>query len=136
MSWRSLLGLLAMLALAACDAPPGAAHDATVEHDATIVEHDAAIVEHDAAPAAADATPIADAEVLPDAAGPCSALPDGADCDDGDACTQVDECLGGACVGTTPIVCEAVDDCHVVGMCVPESGLCTKPARPESFRAL
>ncbi|MCK6546409.1 hypothetical protein L6R52_11215 [Myxococcota bacterium] len=55
--------------------------------------------------------------------------PDGAACDDGDACTTVDACSSGACVGTTPVVCTALDDCHVAGVCDPTSGLCSNPER-------
>ena len=102
-----LAGALA-LALAACSSPPGGI-------DAAIVD-DAAVVFDAADPGIADAA-------LPDA-GACAALPDGASCDDGDACTQVDRCTAGACVGTTPILCEAQQTCRQPGTCEPATGDC------------
>jgi uncharacterized repeat protein (TIGR01451 family) len=48
-------------------------------------------------------------------------------CDDGDACTQLDRCQAGACVGTDPVVCHALDGCHLVGACDPASGVCSDP---------
>ena len=61
------------------------------------------------------------------------AVDDGADadCDDGDACTLSDICDGGSCVGTHPMVCEALDDCHTVGTCNPDTGLCSTPLQPD-----
>jgi len=35
----------------------------------------------------------------------------GVACDDGDICTTVDLCVGGACVGTVPLDCDDVDGC-------------------------
>src|SRR5262249_25951763 len=35
--------------------------------------------------------------------------PNGSACTDGDACTQSDSCQAGACVGTNPVVCAALD---------------------------
>jgi hypothetical protein len=48
-------------------------------------------------------------------------------CDDGNLCTQVDTCLGGACVGGNPIACTASDACHNPGVCNPATGLCSDP---------
>src|SRR5262249_11684575 len=42
--------------------------------------------------------------------------PNGRACNDGSACTQTDTCQAGACVGTNPIVCSALDQCHVAGV--------------------
>src|SRR5262249_8168293 len=53
--------------------------------------------------------------------------PDGALCNDGNACTQVDACEGGACVGAAPVVCVSSDQCHAQGVCDPASGMCTNP---------
>jgi MYXO-CTERM domain-containing protein len=53
-------------------------------------------------------------------------------CDDGDACTQTDLCLGGACAGTNPVVCEPLDSCHIAGTCNPVTGQCSNPTRPEN----
>src|SRR5215813_10670272 len=53
------------------------------------------------------------------ATGICSdpAAVDGTACDDTDACTQTDACLAGVCTGTNPVVCTALDQCHVAGVC-------------------
>lgn len=45
-------------------------------------------------------------------------------CDDGDACTQTDICVEGACVGTNPLICTG-DACNDAGACDPATGLCT-----------
>jgi cysteine-rich repeat protein len=55
----------------------------------------------------------------------------GAPCTDGDACTQTDTCQGGACSGTNPVVCTALDQCHDVGTCNPLSGTCSNPPKPD-----
>jgi len=52
---------------------------------------------------------------------------DGTTCSDGDACTQVDACASGTCIGTTPVVCTPLDDCHVAGSCDTGTGLCSNP---------
>jgi hypothetical protein len=56
--------------------------------------------------------------------GLCDPVADDTICDDGDACTQTDSCQGGVCVGTNPIVCTALDQCHKVGTCNPGTGVC------------
>jgi chitodextrinase len=61
-------------------------------------------------------------------AGTCSPKPAGTACDDGNACTQVDTCQAGACVGASPVVCTASDQCHVAGACDPATGACSNPA--------
>src|SRR5262249_26082789 len=48
-------------------------------------------------------------------------------CDDGNACTQTDSCMGGVCVGSNPVVCTALDQCHAVGTCDPSTGVCPNP---------
>src|SRR5207247_259331 len=55
------------------------------------------------------------------ATGTCSnpAKPDGASCNDGNACTQTDTCRSASCVGAEPVVCTAVDRCHGAGTCDP-----------------
>jgi hypothetical protein len=62
--------------------------------------------------------------------GICSnpAATDGTACSDGDACTQVDACAAGTCNGTSPVVCTALDDCHVMGSCDIGTGICSNPA--------
>ena len=52
---------------------------------------------------------------------------DGSSCDDGDACTQTDACVGGACTGANPVLCTALDACHIAGTCDPGSGSCSNP---------
>ncbi len=65
--------------------------------------------------------------------GTCSnpAKPDGTSCNDGNACTQSDKCESGQCVGTNPVACTALDQCHVAGTCDPTTGMCTNPAKPD-----
>jgi RHS repeat-associated protein len=64
--------------------------------------------------------------------GACStvAKPDGAVCNDGNACTLTDVCASGACTGTTSVVCAAQDACHVAGSCNPATGMCSNPLAP------
>ena len=45
-------------------------------------------------------------------------------CDDGNACTQVDVCAAGICVGLTPILCNSPSACYAPGTCNPSSGVC------------
>ena len=59
----------------------------------------------------------------------CEALAEGAGCDDGNACTGRDTCASGRCEGV-PVVCEATDACHDVGLCSPDSGVCSSPVLP------
>jgi alpha-tubulin suppressor-like RCC1 family protein len=65
--------------------------------------------------------------------GACSnpAKADGTGCDDGNACTQVDSCQGGACTGSRWVVCGASDQCHATGVCNPATGACSNPAVPD-----
>ena len=64
--------------------------------------------------------------------GTCSnpALADGTSCNDSNACTLRDTCQGGSCVGSKPVTCVALDQCHSVGLCDPTSGVCSTPAAP------
>ena len=55
---------------------------------------------------------------------------DGATCEDGDACTLEDLCEAGACVGSAPVVCEALGACYEAGTCNPATGLCSNPQKP------
>src|SRR5205814_5146835 len=57
--------------------------------------------------------------------------PDGASCQDGDACTLADSCKNGACVGTNRVVCGALDQCHQAGVCDSATGKCSNPARAD-----
>lgn len=74
-----------------------------------------------------------DAGACDPATGVCSdpPKPDQTSCDDGDACTQSDVCLSGACTGTSPVVCAALDTCHSIGVCDPATGLCDQPEQPD-----
>ncbi len=56
---------------------------------------------------------------------------DGAGCDDGDACTQTDTCQSGACAGAMPVECVALDQCHDVGTCDSDTGVCSDPVKVE-----
>src|SRR5439155_1713843 len=70
------------------------------------------------------------------ATGTCSnpAKPNGARCDDGNACTRTDTCAAATCVGADPVVCTASDQCHTAGTCDPATGTCSNPARPDGAR--
>src|SRR2546428_816068 len=57
--------------------------------------------------------------------------PDGTPRSAGSACTQRDTCESGQCVGTSPVTCTALDQCHVAGTCDPTTGMCSSPARPD-----
>jgi hypothetical protein len=63
--------------------------------------------------------------------GLCSNPPktNGATCTDGNACTQTDTCQGGVCTGGNPVVCTALDQCHVAGTCASGTGLCSNPPK-------
>ena len=53
--------------------------------------------------------------------------PNGTGCDDGNLCTQTDECTDGACTGLDEIVCTPVDDCHGAGFCDEATAICSEP---------
>jgi len=77
-----------------------------------------------------DANPCTDDVCDPDSH-LCS-YPDHSDpCDDGDACTQVDTCQAGACVGASPVVCMPLGQCRDPGVCDPATGECSQPAKPD-----
>ena len=63
--------------------------------------------------------------------GTCSnpPAPDGVACNDRDLCTQTDTCQAGACVGTNPVECDAIDQCHLAGTCNPSTGHCSNPPK-------
>ena len=63
--------------------------------------------------------------------GPCSGKPDGTACNDGNACTQTDVCIAGACVGGNPKECTASDQCHTAGTCDPATGQCSNPTKTD-----
>ncbi len=66
--------------------------------------------------------------------GACAYAPvtDATLCDDGNACTQLDTCKSGSCVGASPVVCAASDQCHVAGTCDSASGKCSNPNKPDA----
>ena len=55
----------------------------------------------------------------------------GASCNDNNACTQTDTCSGGGCVGSSPVACPAIDECHTAGTCDPSTGVCSTPAKAD-----
>jgi hypothetical protein len=65
--------------------------------------------------------------------GECSAEPvvDGTVCDDANACTSRDTCQAGACVGADAVVCTALSQCHVPGVCDKITGACSNPEKPK-----
>eukprot|EP01060_Flectonema_neradi_P009436 TRINITY_DN1671_c2_g3_i1.p1 TRINITY_DN1671_c2_g3~~TRINITY_DN1671_c2_g3_i1.p1 ORF type:complete len:6512 (+),score=1571.45 TRINITY_DN1671_c2_g3_i1:146-19681(+) len=69
------------------------------------------------------------------ATGKCTSplVADGTPCDDLDATTADDKCIGGTCVGSNrcaQIVCDRSDQCHEVGVCDFATGICTDPIKP------
>lgn len=52
-------------------------------------------------------------------------------CNDDNACTKVDTCQKGKCIGSDPVVCTALDTCHEAGICDPATGLCSNPDAPD-----
>ena len=50
-------------------------------------------------------------------------------CNDGNACTQLDMCQSGVCVGANPVVCPTPDQCHNTGVCSTYTGVCSNPAK-------
>ncbi len=65
--------------------------------------------------------------------GACSnpAKMDGTSCNDTNACTQTDTCQAGTCAGSNPIVCGALDQCHLAGSCAPATGVCSNPNKAD-----
>jgi hypothetical protein len=59
-----------------------------------------------------DGDPCTD-DVCDPASGDCLSPPgpDGVGCEDFDACTQTDQCVGGVCVGSDPVLCNDADPC-------------------------
>ena len=55
------------------------------------------------------------------------AVSDGTACNDGNACTQTDTCVGGVCMGMSPVTCAASDQCHTAGTCNTATGVCSNP---------
>src|SRR6185503_20112978 len=72
-----------------------------------------------------------DPRVCDPANGVCSnpAKQNGSGCNDGNACTQTDTCQSGTCTGGNPVDCQALDQCHVPGVCDPANGTCSNPAK-------
>lgn len=72
------------------------------------------------------------------AAGTCTyaALPDGTGCSDGNACTQTDTCLGGACRGANLVACVGASgggQCETPAICNPNTGSCVNAPVPDGF---
>lgn len=63
---------------------------------------------------------------------------DGRVCDDGNANTVNDICVGGVCAGTLVNLCAGVqcaplDQCHLPGVCDALTGRCTNPPKPDYY---
>lgn len=76
------------------------------------------------------------------AAGTCDAVsgkcsnpvkPDNSVCNDGNGCTQTDTCKFGVCLGTNPVACVALDQCHSTGICAPATGICSNPTQVDGY---
>ncbi len=63
--------------------------------------------------------------------GQCAKSPkaNGLACNDGNACTQTDQCQSGVCTGSNPVVCTAQSQCHQVGVCDAATGVCSNPVK-------
>jgi MYXO-CTERM domain-containing protein len=57
--------------------------------------------------------------------------PNGAQCNDGDACTTTDVCQRGVCAGGNPVQCAPPDACHAPGVCDPGTGACAYAPKPD-----
>ena len=55
----------------------------------------------------------------------------GVACSDGNACTRTDTCQNGTCTGANPVICTALDQCHVAGMCNSSTGVCSNPNKAD-----
>eukprot|EP01064_Diplonema_japonicum_P027625 TRINITY_DN401_c6_g1_i3.p1 TRINITY_DN401_c6_g1~~TRINITY_DN401_c6_g1_i3.p1 ORF type:complete len:2382 (+),score=700.28 TRINITY_DN401_c6_g1_i3:234-7379(+) len=58
-------------------------------------------------------------------------MPDNTPCDDGNMDTVEDTCTAGVCTGVNKCAnatCVAMDDCHDVGVCDKNTGVCSNPA--------
>jgi beta-glucanase (GH16 family) len=62
---------------------------------------------------------------------PCTGLPDGTSCSDGNLCNGQETCQSGVCSPGVMVTCAAIDGCHVAGTCNPSTGLCSDPAAPD-----
>ncbi len=71
-----------------------------------------------------DNNPCTDDSCLP--ASGCQSVPNSKACDDGSACTTGDICSGGGCAGA-PVMCSALDQCHVAGLCGAQG--CSNPTK-------
>lgn len=56
--------------------------------------------------------------------------PNGTSCDDGNGCTQTDQCNNGACIGSSPKSCLPQNACQGLGSCDSTTGDCTNPTCP------
>jgi len=50
-------------------------------------------------------------------------------CDDKNACTRLDECIDGVCVGLDPVICPGEDQCVNEGKCNRRTGEYSKPLK-------
>jgi hypothetical protein len=57
--------------------------------------------------------------------------PDGTACSDGDGCTTVDTCVGGACQGGVPRICQGQQACHSPETCDHTTGQCVSSPLPD-----
>lgn len=58
--------------------------------------------------------------------------PDGTMCSTADLCLTGSTCTQGVCTGGTMITCPPPQDqCHVMGACTPQTGMCTNPNAPD-----
>src|SRR3989454_828116 len=74
-----------------------------------------------------------DAGTCNPATGACSnpAKPDGAACNDGNACTRADSREAEVCRGRSPPTRSTADQCRDAGSCDPATGACSNPAKPD-----
>ncbi len=114
----------ACVAVNAADGAPCDDHDACTRDEACLAGACAGGVP---AVACEAPEPCHEPGICEPATGACSYAqkPDETPCDDGDACTAIDTCEAGACLGTSPKPCYPVGDCQVGAACDPATGACT-----------
>ena len=130
-----ILAAIPLLCLAACADPPAATTAPSAHADAAVAGPDVPTLPPDAQPAdTAPAVACTTAATCPKPASPCQAaschpqlgclaivLPDGAVCDDGDACTPASACVSGGCLAGVALACSDGNAC-TIDTCDPTKG--------------
>ncbi|MBK7857473.1 MAG: hypothetical protein IPJ65_02385 [Archangiaceae bacterium] len=62
--------------------------------------------------------------------GACSGTTGNA-CNDANACTRMDVCGAGSCLGMSPVSCPPPGECELTNLCAPSDGMCHRAAKPD-----